>query len=229
MKKVCFLLAGLMAFGFTIHAQTMRYFEFSTDCGHGRWQDSSFIAATDDPAVITALLEQLALPRGERNRFISGAIDHGDGGHNHNAGHAFRWHFVPNEWSLAEAAMEVCDGCPYSDLDSDTAYWIGLIGAYCPWSGFPAREVNAPTGIETPAFLPELTIYPNPASGQLHIRLEHPQTLYAKLVGPTGMICNAFTLSGTQHTLNLAGLAAGLYFLEFTDGKHTTGRKLLIE
>ncbi|MCB0518056.1 MAG: hypothetical protein H6577_09740 [Lewinellaceae bacterium] len=94
MKNIAVLLIFLFQTGLT--AQTTRYFEFSVpDCGHGNWQDTSFIAATDDPAVIADVLEDMSKPFEER-RFIIGPIAYGHGGHNHNAGHWFLWHTPPN-------------------------------------------------------------------------------------------------------------------------------------
>ena len=128
-------------------AQTWRYFEFTTQCGHGAWQDTSFIAATSNPELIDTVLANLGRPI-ENRKFISGTIEAGNSGYNHNANHWFLWHFNPNQWNLAELAIEVCDGCPYSDVDADTAYWLQTLGQFCPWSGRPAREISQPISIQ---------------------------------------------------------------------------------
>ena len=73
MKKIAIFL--LLLFQTGLMAQTTRYFEFSVpECGHGNWQDTSFIAATDDPAIIADVLEDITKPFQER-RFIIGPID----------------------------------------------------------------------------------------------------------------------------------------------------------
>ena len=97
-------------------AQNMRYFQFSVACGHGNWQDTAFVAATNDTALINTVLAEMAKPMEER-MFINGPIAAGHAGYNRNATHWFKWHFVPNEWSLVEFAIEVCDGCPFTDTD----------------------------------------------------------------------------------------------------------------
>ena len=143
MKKTGLTFIMLLTMCFIGKAQTTRYFEFSTTCGHGNWQDTTFIASTSNQIIIDSVLANLARPLNQRN-FINGPIDYGNGGHNHNANHWFLWHFIPNQWNLAEVAIELCDGCPYTDVDADTAYWVGTVGQFCPWSGRPVREVADP-------------------------------------------------------------------------------------
>ncbi len=149
--KHFFLLPFIVLFFSLANAQTTRYFEFTTECGHGNWQDTSFIASTSDQAVIDSVLANLARPVEER-QFINGTIDYGHGGVNHNANNWFLWHFVPNEWNLVDFAIEVCDGCPYSDVDADTAYWVGNIGQFCHWSSKPVREVSLISAIKDAGF-----------------------------------------------------------------------------
>jgi len=205
--------------------QATRYFEFTTNCGHGKWQDTSFIAATTDQAVISRVLANLAKPLNQRN-FISGKIDYGHGGHNRNAGHWFLWHFVPDEWDLVELAIELCDGCPYSDVDADTAYWVGTVGSYCPWSGRPVREVSGESTStdNDPGFVPLL--YPNPA--QHTIYLSACNSLYVTVYHVTGKERLRAKLTTQHAAINLTVLENGVYLFYITDGKHTVVRKVII-
>ncbi len=166
MKKCILILSFYLVYSLSSFGQTLHYFEFTTSCGHGNWEDTSFIAATDDAEVIENVLADLSKPYDER-RFITGNIDYGDGGFNHNADHWFLWHFIPGEWDLAEMAIELCDGCPYSDVDADTAYWIGTLGYFCPWSGKPAREIAAPTSNDLFKEENWVYLYPNPGQGDI--------------------------------------------------------------
>ncbi len=168
MKNLILVSILILTSGLFSQAQTVRYFEFTTDCGHGNWQDTTFIASTSNQILIDSVLANLDRPLNER-KFINGPIDYGNGGHNHNATHWFLWHFIPNQWNLVELAAEVCDGCPYTDLDSDTAYWVETIGYHCPWSGQPVREVLIPTGVNEQNLENEILIFPNPFSAQLSI------------------------------------------------------------
>ena len=98
----------------------------------------NFVAVTSDNTVIAALDRQLAKPVDERNLHINGKIAHGNGGHNL----AWGWHFIPNQWSLAEVSIELCDGNP-SLVEQDIDYWVGTVGRFCPWSSYVKSEITA--------------------------------------------------------------------------------------
>lgn len=68
-------------------------------------------------------------------RSVHGRILGGDGGHNT----GWSWHFVPNEWDLAEISIEVYDGRP-SYLEQNLEQWLRDVGRYCPWSSRIVRE-----------------------------------------------------------------------------------------
>lgn len=213
----------------TAFAQNLHYFEFRTSCGHGAWQDTSFVAVTATQSVIDTVLANLAHPL-EQRQFISGAIAYGNGGFNRNGSHWFLWHFLPDQWSLTDFAAEVCDGCPFSDVDKDTAYWVNNIGYFCPWSGQPVREITGSVGIPTPTQEPHLSIYPTPARHTLNIDIH----------GSEGAIkCTIFTLLGkevlainTHHQNNpidISRLPEGIYQVRIETEHHLTTRKLVIE
>lgn len=208
-------------------AQTLRYFEFTTQCGHGNWQDTSFIAATSDQAVIDTVLANLALPLPQR-KIIGGVIAAGNGGFNHNASHWFLWHFVPGQWDLAEMAVEVCDGCPYSDLDADTAYWIGVLGAYCPWSGQPVREVSDPAGIENPEAANAITLFPNPASDHVELISSLPGNMNVEIFNAEGQMAASLVSDLKSVKIDLTGYPAGVYFLRIDQHRKQVFKKLVI-
>jgi len=198
------------------NAQTTRYFEFTTSCGSGKWQDTSFIASVSDPIVIDTVLANLARPAGQRN-FISGPIDYGNGGFNHNADHWFLWHFKKDQWDLAESAIELCDGCPYSDIDSDTAYWIGQIGFYCPWSGIPVREVSDPTGVDHLQDMDlDIQVYPNPVRDILRIRMKdvHATPVFLVIYNSLGQSVYSTNIKQPAEVveLDISGIDPGIYF-----------------
>jgi hypothetical protein len=207
-------------------SQSLRYFEFTTLCGHGNWQDTSFIAATNDQTVIDSVLTDLSRPYDER-RFISGSIDHGNGGYNHNAGHWFLWHFIPGQWELADMSIEVCDGCPYSDVDADTAYWIGNLGTFCPWSGKPARELAAPVVVDFPYAKDLIAITPNPVINNIYIQRNFAGPVTITLFNSTGQIILILEdFSGNE--ISLPAVNVGLYFLKFDDGLNSVVKKFLV-
>lgn len=227
MKITGWTFVMLFAVGFAGKAQTTRYFEFSTTCGHGNWQDTSFIAAAADQTIIDSVLANLARPLNQRN-FINGSIDYGHGGYNHNADHWFLWHFVPDQWTLVELAIELCDGCPYSDVDADTAYWVGTVGHFCPWSGLPVREVSNPLGIHDPVFENDMLLYPNPASDQLNLKWNDSVSISVAICNALGQNIATLNLQKEKNTIDVSGLRDGLYFLIINAGNKTGVKKFII-
>lgn len=221
-----FILLFVLSTALSAHSQTTRYFEFITNCGHGNWQDTSFIASATDQSLIDTLLAELGKPLTQR-RFIGGPITYGNGGFNHNAVHWFLWHFIPDQWVLTELAAEVCDGCPYTDIDADTAYWIGLLGMYCPWSGQPSREVAAPTGIIETA-MDEMALYPIPASSQVYINRKIKADLNIVIYNSGGCIIDRRVLQKDDVSLDVSTLSPGLYFITISANETFSVKKLLI-
>jgi len=209
-----------------LRAQT-RYFEFVTTCGHGDWRDTSFIAATDRISLIDSVLLELNKPYEIRN-FISGTIAAGNAGYNRNATHWFKWHFVPGEWRLAEFAVEVCDGCPYTDVDSDTSYWLRTIGFFCPWSGRPVREVTHLMPVDEPAPIDAIVVYPNPAVERIRLAGLPAGGATLRVFDATGAEVRSFTAGGQTAELDLNGLPGGIYFLHVHDGHSTIVKKIMI-
>ncbi len=44
-----------------------------------------------------------------------------------NATHEFKWRYNQTDWQLTDISIEIYDGRPYSDVDSDTAYWFHTV------------------------------------------------------------------------------------------------------
>jgi hypothetical protein len=214
MKGKFLLLMFHVLVSFAADAQTFRYFQFKTTCGHGNWQDSSFIAAASDLGLIDSVMANLSRPLNQR-KFINGLIDHGNGGFNHNAAHWFSWHFIPDQWDLVELAMEVCDGCPYTDLDSDTAYWIGNIGRFCPWTGVPVKEVSSPV-LQAGQISCRAggNVYPNPARDRLNIKCNKTKGTFVEIFNSVGRIYTASSFYSQEITIDLSQFSPGLYFVK---------------
>lgn len=155
---ICFF-----AFPSVSKAQTLRYFEFRFLGSSPEWRDTSIVAATKDSTVIADVLSEIA---STTHKHIKGSIIAGHGGYNNNATHAFNWHFTESAWHLEQFSEEVCDGRAYSDVHSDTAYWIGFLGYFCGWSYQPVREILS-AGIVVPDISSAPVAYPNPASGDI--------------------------------------------------------------
>jgi hypothetical protein len=228
MKKIVLNSILFLTFGFISNAQTTRYFEFSTNCGHGNWQDTTFIASTSDQVLIDTVIANIARPLNQR-KFINGNIDYGNGGHNHNSSHWFLWHFIPNQWSLVAMAIEVCDGCPYSDVDADTATWVGTIGQFCPWSGKPVREVSNPLGINEQFLENEILLYPNPAKDKLNLKWNNSNNISIIIYNSIGQELSTIFLSKQNRIIDISELHNGLYFLKISDGNKAGIKKLIVD
>lgn len=210
------------------HTQDYRYFQFKTECGHENWQDTSFIAAASEQALIDTVRANLSRPANKR-QFISGPIDYGHGGHNHNNTHWFSWHFVPDQWELVDLATEVCDGCPYTNVDSDTAYWIGKLGRFCPWSGIPVKEVSEPTGeIYGYNLQNDVFIYPNPVSDDLYVKRDRKHPIYVTIYNSTGVVMSTYELSKQKEKIDIHDLQQGVYFLKIRDGNAIHRKKIIV-
>jgi hypothetical protein len=96
-----------------------------------------FVVMTSDPLVIQMARTQLSLPERERNMHINGVIARGNGGHNLN----WSWHFVPNQWTLAEISIELCDGVPQM-VEDNLDYWVDTVRQFCPWGSYVLREIE---------------------------------------------------------------------------------------
>lgn len=60
---------------------------------------------------------------------VHGTLRRGSGGFNS----PYTWHLDPATVTFPDLTMEVCDGRPQSDVQSDVDYWVDTVKYYCPW------------------------------------------------------------------------------------------------
>ena len=94
-----------------------------------------FRASATDEGLIARVRSELQLPEGQRHLHIDGGIAAGGAGVNL----IWKWHFIPDKWSLAEVSIELCDGNTVI-VDQAVDYWVSL-GKFCPWRSYVAYEV----------------------------------------------------------------------------------------
>lgn len=63
------------------------------------------------------------------NMFVSGRLVIGNGGFNS----PWSWHLDPDDVTMAEFAIELCDGTP-SEVENNLPYWLFQVETFCPWS-----------------------------------------------------------------------------------------------
>jgi len=54
----------------------------------------------------------------------------------------YSWHLDPESITFPDLTMEVCDGRPQSDVESDVDYWVDTVKYYCPWGAKIVARVN---------------------------------------------------------------------------------------
>jgi hypothetical protein len=99
-------------------------------------QGESFILQTDngdkftvyatDPETIQLLTDNYY---GLNNMFVTGRLVIGNGGFNS----PWSWHLDPDDVSMTEFAIELCDGTP-TEVENNLPYWLFQVETFCPWS-----------------------------------------------------------------------------------------------
>ena len=97
--------------------------------------DQNFVAFTTDFDRVQLARAEMRLPLAERTLFPIGPIDRGDGGHNFHQSDQpifeWNWHFLPEEWTLTDAADPQCDGNALI-VEQAIDYWVDTVGQFCP-------------------------------------------------------------------------------------------------
>lgn len=223
-----FFVLSMLSLASHVDAQEIRYFQFRALCGGNNWQDTAFVAAASDADLINAVLSEMERPLEER-KFIIGDIAAGDGGHNFNADFRFNWHFVPDKWQLAEVAVEVCDGCPYSNVHQDPDLWLNNVGFFCPWSSKPIREITLTNVDEREKEeVVDIQLFPNPSRDRTFLRhnLDHPIQL--ELINMANQQLR-FLPQVSNAGIDVSPYPVGVYVLLIRSEGNVYTRKLIIQ
>lgn len=95
----------------------------------------TYRASTSDSILIEKVRAEMKRPLAERSLHINGVIAKGGEGNS-----PWKWHFVQDQWTLAELSAELCDGQP-SLIDESLDERLNRVGSYCPWSSRVAKEL----------------------------------------------------------------------------------------
>ena len=85
-----------------------------------------FAVYATDPEAIHLLTDNYY---GLNNMFVTGRLVIGNGGFNS----PWSWHLDPDDVTMAEFAIELCDGTP-SEVERNLPYWLFQVETFCPWS-----------------------------------------------------------------------------------------------
>ena len=110
----------------------LRFFEFKII---GLNDSFNFLAATSNPDLISKIEEELRLPFDQRINHINGIVAAGNGCYNGK----LDWHYMPNQWSLSEVSIELCDGYPSNPVDNSN---VGETYNACPWNARLLKEIK---------------------------------------------------------------------------------------
>lgn len=85
-----------------------------------------FMVYATDPEAIQLLTDNYY---GLNNMFVTGRLVIGNGGFNS----PWSWHLDPYDVTMAEFAIELCDGTP-TEVEHNLPYWLFQVETFCPWS-----------------------------------------------------------------------------------------------
>ena len=84
-------------------------------------------------------------------------------------------------------------------------------------------------GLPPSPALQGLSVSPNPCGGRLQIAAQQPIEGQLSLYDALGRVVHAGRISGRQHTLDLPGLPAGIYYLDLQAGGARETRKIVVK
>jgi hypothetical protein len=220
-----FLTLLFISFIITLSQTDAKFYEFLM---RGGPESESFIAETNNPEVIALVESQLALPADERSMHISGAIEAGNAGYNKN----WSWHFVTEDWTLADFSIELCDGQP-SMVEGDLDYWLNTVQRFCPWNSYVSREVF-PQGNQGGGDKCPVKIYPNPADNYITISWEQAlkgRNAHVRILSYMGreVLEKEIRASGNgTEKINISRLQRGIYHVQVKIGNSTFMKKIMV-
>jgi hypothetical protein len=86
----------------------------------------NFTVYATDPEAIQLLTDNY---NGLNNMFVTGRLVIGNGGFNS----PWSWHLDPDDVTMAEFSIELCDGTP-RDVEDNLPYWLFSVETFCPWN-----------------------------------------------------------------------------------------------
>ncbi len=137
------------------------------------------------------------------------AWDFGDGG---TATGAYPSHTYSSP-GIYTVCLTIDDGAGCTDTFCDTMVIVVRANGY-------DLNVIAPTqvGVEEVQQV-EMTLYPNPASSELNIAVDHAGNARADVFSMHGAIVKTVTISNEQSVLNVCDLSDGMYLLRLVDAQ----------
>ena len=135
------------------------------------------------------------------------------------------------------ATAAVTDGQDgFTELDgprSVTTVVIGgktyaLVASYFE-NGVQIMEISTSPLSTGELFFKSLVLYPNPVRNRLHIESPLAEAMSYKVYDLTGKALSTHHKTGQSHSIDVSGLAKGVYLLEATHNNNTTAMQFVKE
>ncbi|XOV68627.1 MAG: T9SS type A sorting domain-containing protein [Fluviicola sp.] len=107
----------------------------------------------------------------------------------------------------------------YAAADEIHAFYDTITNAQCEGGVLSALSLSEPLGVQ---------LFPNPASGYVHVTLDTPGEMEATMRDMSGKVIVAENGSGTI-TFDLTGVANGAYFVQIQSGGDIATKKLIVD
>jgi len=126
----------------------------------------------------------------------------------------------------------------YTDDQVGTFYLRYAIGDEDYWDRNPADDVSDPIPIEIISVgqddlteVAEVSIFPNPASSELHVNFNYNQDKIVEIhiIDLTGKRIHSGQFMNRQNTIKLDNFAKGVYFLKLQTGSESSIHKFIVQ
>ncbi len=132
-----------------------------------------------------------------------------------------------NQWYLNGTAVAGATGQTYN-FTSNGTYTVIVTSNGCSSESSPLVITNA--GVNEQTDDAAVFIYPNPSTGQFQISNLKFQIKSLKITDVVGHVVFQSTIAGQQTTIELTGVAKGIYFLQLVnENKNEVMRKIIVE
>ena len=134
-----------------------------------------------------------------------------------------------DQWLLAEVAVEVCDGCPFTNVHQESNIWLNNVGFFCPWTSKPVREITLTDLDEIRKEQnASISLFPNPSRDQVFIRHQLKGAIQLELIN----IANArlrYYPEWQDGAISVAEYPAGIYTVLLKSEGEVYSKRLVIQ
>jgi hypothetical protein len=105
----------------------------------------------------------------------------------------------------------------------------GIDANNCIGSASVAVKVNPCTGLSENNNEQNISVFPNPTSGMLYVRINNPESRVLQVINTVGQIVHLQQLISTSSKFDFSELPSGLYFVRISDHNQPLYRSTFIK